>query len=437
MKINLIIAILIVFLYNCNEDKISYSKKNKTREKSMVEERKGAKENRKIRNIKEIPDLLNTLRNQVKIGANTKFFSNFYSKKDFDVLVSIEEIILKSSGFEFPNQEIFDEKIKSIFGKVIDSQSENSYLKISSLKENDKSSKYQYDYSNINSNVYIVDKKNFITSFLPLPYILDYQNIYRDIPFEEPPYIIDSMGEITMTLRWKDIEELPQQVNINQKVLISRNKYLFNDDSSQFSWLIKHDSRFMRSLVIDFGYTEDKKLLKWVIENTKLPNFYKHANDNDLEELGKLLWTKDYDGNVHINQNTLDVFKELSTPNKNLYIMYIAEYLANKLEHEKELNISLKAKIAAYLLYWGESFKYDKCYNYNQMFMGHFYRYKDDGRYEKEFKKNNYYGLHKFKEWYEASKREKNIFNHYDYYLEGVPQPIDYYLYSKNNKYVI
>lgn len=424
MKINLIIAILIVFLYNCNEDKISYSKKNKTREKSMVEERKGAKENRKIRNIKEIPDLLNTLRNQVKIGANTKFFSNFYSKKDFDVLVSIEEIILKSSGFEFPNQEIFDEKIKSIFGKVIDSQSENSYLKISSLKENDKSSKYQYNYSNINSNVYIVDKKNFITSFLPLPYILDYQNIYRDILFEEPPYIIDSTGEITMTLRWKDIEELPQQVSLNQKVLISRNKYLFNNDSSQFSWLIKHDSLFMRSLVIDFGYTEDKKLLKWVIENTKLTNFYKHANDNDLEELGKLLWTKDYDGNVHINQNTLDIFKELSTPNKNLYIIYIAEYLANKLEHEKELNISLKAKIAAYLLYWGESFKYDKCYNYNQMFMGHFYRYKDDGRYEKEFKKNNYYGLHKFKEWYEASKREKNIINHYDYYLETISQPI-------------
>ena len=410
-KLLLISTITLFAIMNCQEKKEVSLTNKKIEEKKM--------ETSKIKDV---------LIKQIKEGASSEYWGETYGKEDLDALVQIEDTILKNNGYKTPEIEDFNQKIKKIFGRIIDNQSENSYLKIDRYYKCDKDLEYYPTYMGFNY-IYVAKKHNFITQFEPLPVVLDYQKIYPEVSkYEENSYMIDTAdGEIEV-LMWKDVNNLPQKRYYNKQRLISRNKYLFTDDKSQFPWLITQDEFFMRSLVTDFGYTEDKKLLKWVIENTHLPFFYTYAKDDDLEELGKLLWTKDCNGEIRVHQNTLDLLKEMSTPDENLYIMYVAEYLTN-LEHlnaNKELSDAQKAKIAAHLMYWGEQYKYDKHYDYNQMFMGHFWHYMDDGTYDKEFKKNNYYGLPKFKEWYEAAKKEENIFEGYEDYLNDDPQPLNY-----------
>ncbi|MGM5629490.1 hypothetical protein O2K51_01210 [Apibacter raozihei] len=372
------------------------------------------------------------LSKQIETGNDQSYgcYSD-YGKEDLDALVSIEDTILKNNGYKTPEIDIFNQKIKTIFGRIIDNQSKNSYLKIYKNDKCDKGMDYQPFYTGLDY-IYVVKNNNFITVFYSLPSILDYQKIYPEIlKYEESPltYTYADGTEIKIS-RWKDYKDLPEKRRFNQQLLIFRNKYLFNDDQSQFAWLISNDEYFMRSLVTTFGYTEDKKLLKWVIENTNLPYFDKNAKTENLKDLSKLLWTKDCNGNIRVHQNTLDLIKELSTPDDNLYIKYIAEYISNYMVSfpfkEEELTIEQQAKIAAYILYWGEQYKYDKQYNYNQMFMTRFYNYNyQKDLYEKEFIKNNYYGLPKFKEWYEAAKKEKDYFNG-GKGMEDDPQPSDY-----------
>ena len=410
-KLLLISTITLFAIMNCQEKKEVSLTNKKIEEKKM--------ETSKIKDV---------LIKQIKEGASPEYWGETYGKEDLDALVQIEDTILKNNGYKTPEIEDFNQKIKKIFGRIIDNQSENSYLKIDRYYKCDKDLEYYPTYMGFNY-IYVAKKHNFITQFEPLPVVLDYQKIYPEVSkYEENSYMIDTAdGEIEV-LMWKDVNNLPQKRYYNKQRLISRNKYLFTDDKSQFPWLITQDEFFMRSLVTDFGYTEDKRLLKWALENTHLPFFHTYAKDDDLEELGKLLWTKDCNGEIRVHQNTLDLLKEISTPNENLYIMYVAEYLSN-IEHlnaNKELSDAQIAKIAAYLLTWGEQYKYDKHYDYNQMFMGYFWNFMDDGTYDKEFKKNNYYGLPKFKEWYEAAKKEENIFEGYENYLNDEPQPLDY-----------
>ena len=343
---------------------------------------------------------------QKRIESDELEFDDPYEMnyKDFIIESQLIYIGLKQNGYKDISKEKFLDKLKLIFNIDLNAtcirinKGDDYIVYYGSMMDGKKETlEYnQFDLPIITNNMFFVLNKHMYMNM----------NLLKDLIQINP----DNSYKI----------KLPQEI-------ISRNKYLFTDDKSQFPWLITHDEFFMRSLVTDFGYTEDKKLLKWAIENTHLPRFYTYAKKNDLEELGKLLWTKDCNGEIRVHQNTLDILKEMSTPDENLYIMYVAEYLTN-LEHlnaNKELSDAQKAKIAAHLLYWGEQYKYDVLYDYNQMFMGHFWHYMDDGTYDKEFKKNNYYGLPKFKEWYEAAKNEKDLFLD-DESIPDSPQPLDY-----------
>lgn len=343
-----------------------------------------------------------------------KEYDNIDSNKptDFKAIQWTNSEIFKAllkNGYKIPTSEEFQLKMQSIFGINM------------KIKQTCKWNNVGNEYIIIYGKQYIEDEKRGFNNELRSEY---FESVYTEnlLFFLDNHFMSFIISPVRIVNFSKDSThykvEIPQYV-------ISRNKYLFNDDKSQFSWLTTNDSEFMKSLVTYFGYTEDRKLLKWVFENIQLPYFSKYAKEDILNAFGKILWTKQCDGEINVHQNTLDLIKELSAPDNNLYIMYIAEYLSN-LDKYKDLNNSQKAKIAAYLLYWGEQYKYDKRYDFNQMFMGHFYYFMDDGTYEKEFIKNNYYGLPKFKEWYAVAKKEKNIFYDYETYLEDSPQPLDY-----------
>ena len=383
----------------------------------------------------------NILKDQLESGSSGLYEETAdgetynYKNKDLEVTIPILKEKLEISGFRFLNNEDFNSRIKVLFGRIINSNSDSKYLYLSPIDKCERVINFYRNKNTASANLpsyYIIKNINFITDLYALPELINYQKEYPNLAKIEDSikiHIVKDGNNVKLNL-WKNEKDLAKRRFINQQLLISRNKYLFNDDKSQFPWLIMHDEFFMRSLVTDFGYTEDKKLLKWALENTHLPFFYTYAKKNDLQELGKLLWTKDCNGEIRVHQNTLDLLKEMSTPDENLYIMYVAEYLSNYMVSsaikEEKLTIEQKAKIAAHLLYWGEQYKYDKHYDYNQMFMGYFWNFMDDGTYDKEFKKNNYYGLPKFKEWYEAAKKEENIFEGYENYLNDEPQPLDY-----------
>ena len=383
----------------------------------------------------------NILKDQLESGSSGLYEETAdgetynYKNKDLEVTIPILKEKLEISGFRFLNNEDFNSRIKVLFGRIINSNSDSKYLYLSPIDKCERIINFYRNKNTASANLpsyYIIKNINFITDLYALPELINYQKEYPNLAKIEDSikiHIVKDGNNVKLNL-WKNEKDLAKRRFINQQLLISRNKYLFNDDKSQFPWLVMHDEFFMRSLVTEFGYTEDKKLLKWVIENTDLPLFSKFAETKHLKELGKLLWTKDCNGEIRVHQNTLDLLKELSTPHDDLYIMYVAEYLSNYMASfaikEENLTIEQKAKIAAYLLYWGEQYKYDKHYDYNQMFMTRFYYYHFEREaYEKEFKKNNYYGLPKFKEWYEAAKKEKDYFNGEEG-MEDDPNPYDY-----------
>lgn len=210
-------------------------------------------------------------------------------------------------------------------------------------------------------------------------------------------------------------DSISYKVKIPQEI-ISRNKYLFNDDKSQFSWLTTNDHEFMRSLVTTFGYTEDKKLLNWVIKNTDL-DFYKLKSRGiqNYIEFGSLFWNKDCNGKLKLHSNTFKIFQELYKPNDDSDMRFLLDnikeylgYLFDENNYKDTLTEEDKINIGANLVYFAEQYKYNPEYKDSDRMMGRFrYFIVDDSK--GILKKNNYYNLPRFKEWWDKSEYDKDF----------------------------
>ncbi|PQL95931.1 hypothetical protein [Apibacter adventoris] len=354
-----------------------------------------------------------------------------FTNEELDISTYLGEKILDSNGYKIISNKEFYNKVETIFKRKLDSTSQNKYVYVNL---NDICNKTFLKYPNWEfQGFYIIKGRNFISRFYFVPEIIDYQKEYPKVAeIENTMSLTKKYDDDNISIeRWKDFEDLAQNRRFNQQLLISRNKYLFNDDKSQFAWLINNDEDFMQSLVTTFGYTEDKKLLKWAFEKQGF-KYQKYPPDEILENYGNFLWTKQCNGEIKLHPNTLNLIKELVKPSSKYgneeYILYLAEYINYLVNNEKEteLNLQQKAKIAAYLLAFGEQYKYNKEYGYNQMFLGKFIFYQDpDKKYKKEFEKNNYYNLPNLKKWYQQAEQEKDMFEN-DQTLADDPQPKDY-----------
>lgn len=358
-----------------------------------------------------------------------------FSPDELDAATQSVKDILRANGYKAPAKDVFAAKVKAIFGRVIDFSSDKKYLYVNNFDNCDKEMVYLPNDGTDVNGAYIVKDGGFITDFYYLPEIIDYQKKYPEAFTEEGTLPVTSKNERNETVKvalWKDKPGLMESRKKNVQLLVARNSYLFNDSKAHYKWLTLHDSFFMESLVTTFGYTDDVELLKWVIEKN-FPATYNALPDNAVyTKIAPLLYTKKCDGGIDVHQNTLKVFKELSTPKNNKYIMYVAEYLQHGLclgcdkdAVKHDLTFAQEAKVGAYLLEFGEQFKYDKAYSYKQMFLGNFYYYTDyDKKYINEFKKNNFYGLPKLKEWYDAAAKEPDMFKNNDF--DDNPQPQNY-----------
>ncbi|TWP22619.1 hypothetical protein ETU10_10545, partial [Apibacter muscae] len=167
-----------------------------------------------------------------------------YSEIDLQLAFQIINEGLKQNGFKNIPSDEFIFKLKNVF-------------KFS--EKNNLNCNYNWYYSNITNKNYILYGLSYKidNTFIPAytnEFIFNTKNYFFnkkkhyfiELPFLEELIQIDSNNSYKI--------RLPQY-------MISRNKYLFNDDKSQFAWLINNDSFFMENLVTNFGYTEDKKLL--------------------------------------------------------------------------------------------------------------------------------------------------------------------------------
>lgn len=154
---------------------------------------------------------------------------------------------------------------------------------------------------------------------------------------------------------------------------------------------------------MNFGYTKDKNLLKWVMENIKLTI---NPQENNADKFGKLLWHKDCSGILKIHNEAFELMHENNKKELPKYEDDVLEYIFYLNDEKSKLNIELtlaeRARISAYCLHFMQKETND-IYRY----IGKFAKYRDqDNSFSKEFEKNNYYDIPNFKQEWEEAKKE-------------------------------
>lgn len=320
------------------------------------------------------------------------------TSKDFEAVSIISQDILEKNGYEFYD---IREKVLSIFN--IESNNNHKTILVEGFCRNEPL--YQLDFEGVLSSnlpIQINFKNNFLIETLFIPELIDYHKAFPEIALLESS-LKTEFNNYKLIL-WKDAPALAERRNFNAQLLVNRNLYLFNDDKSKLPWLLKNDELFMKSLVLTFGWEGDDKLLKWVIKETPL-NFNREFNN--AKDFGRLLYNKDCSGNLKINKRVFELMAEENINNHRKYLMdFIYLYLASNLyQDDIELTFPELAKITAYSLNFisNNLEKEQDIYNYQGLFAE---KSDYDNRYDKEFKKNNFYGIPGFKEKWEEAKIE-------------------------------
>ena len=373
-------------------------------------------------------DVEQVLEEQLKKGQSGLYNESFdiatykYSEKDLNAIIPILKNELRSSGFVFIDTEIFNDKIKTIFGRIIDNKLPSKYLYLSIEDKCQKNIEFYTNTHTIEINpfsYYIVKRENFLTELYAIPQIINYRKLYPEIAKSEDlmnkKYINENGDEIILS-KWRESEESSEpEYNLknvrkkNLQTLVARNMYLFNDSKAHFRWLVLNDGYFMESLVKKFGWTKDEKLLKWAIEKTPF-------NEKKPQDYGSLFWVKQCDGKVKLHTDTFKLLQKLYLPNdrsENRYILHniknYIEYLGD-IEQSKSENLSAvdRVKILANMTYFAEQYKYDKDYNNYLRMMGRLRLFLNEND-RKILKENNYFGLPKFKEWWDNADYDEYV----------------------------
>lgn len=213
------------------------------------------------------------LYNQIKSGQSALYENSFdietylFKSSDLELTIPILMFELKKSGYIRPSKEDFKSKVREIFGRTIDYKIQSKYLYVNFNDFKDRKIKY---YRNDNSieihpfSIFVFKEQMFISQLYALPEIFNYKEKYPEIlEFEKKMETnkLNKLGESIFIYRWMDDEELDFQKNL--KILVARNKYLFNNDLSQLDYLLENDSDFMEALIRTYNYCNDRKHKIW------------------------------------------------------------------------------------------------------------------------------------------------------------------------------
>lgn len=361
--------------------------------------------------------------NQYNKEAGVEIMKKSFAIEELDTEVRTVAKILKDNGYKTISNDAFNQKIRTIFGRIIIPNSDKKYLYLNYFDTCSRDLILEPNNFIDYNGTYIIKDQKFIADFYYLPEILDYHTQYPNIANKEkelPKEYIYNKEKYNIE-QWRDLENRSDEYDLkvkrkhNIQTIIARNMYLFNDNKAQYKWLILNDQYFMEGLVKTYGYTQDTDLLKWVIEKTKF-------DKNNPTDFGKLFWTKDCDGTARLHANTSKVLQKLYLPNdasENRFtlnnIKQYLEYLGNNGNTEsKILTEADRVKIMANLAYFAEQYKYNPSYDSHSKIMGRlrfFLNQKDIDILEK----NNYFSLPKFKEWWDNADYDEYFVEECEY----------------------
>ena len=183
-----------------------------------------AKEDEEIKKLFKIPENKKILEKQIHSGSRGEEGSfKKYTKKDLELLLQIEKIILKNRKYK-PSKEKMEKnlqmlfKIQTHYEKCYSSDNYDMYESIGNVENNCKESVdnkrlkvYSPRETHESIRIFVSKKENIITQFVSLPYVIDYLEIDPELSkLEEWERKIpsDNGMEMVDVERWKDKENL-------------------------------------------------------------------------------------------------------------------------------------------------------------------------------------------------------------------------------------
>jgi hypothetical protein len=284
----------------------------------------------------------NVLEKQVKEGANqyndeagVEIPKEAFTIEELDASVITVDKILKARGFKPLETDSFNQRVRNIFGRIIDVNSGTKYLYVNFHDKCDKkmclNPNNRVDYKGI----YIVKDKKIISDFYYLPQLIDYRKEYPQIAKIEETIITnykDSDGNKIDIEKWVDLEKnednaynLTQNRNKSIQTIVSRNKYLFNDSKADLAWLLQNDKDFLEDLLVVFGYDKEDKINEMVL-NDRIKG-YSEQIPIATYKIGDLFFTKDCNGKLIIRKGLLDYVRRKTTAIDNRYIYALSTYM--------------------------------------------------------------------------------------------------------------
>lgn len=374
------------------------------------------------------------LEKQLAEGANTYNTYHELQKEPFTTddlkafAFEAKNILWNNGHLEWENEH-FAQTIKEIFGASIPTDSSASYTYINLLNPCLRKTIYRKNDGINHNGIFIITPENFISDFYYLPEIMDYRMEHPELAEKEtvlPDHHIDTVKGTKVSIeKWMDLENrndeysLSKQRTHNRMLILYRNRFLFGRDASVLEWLVQHDATFMKSLVKRFGWTNNEKLLYWVITVTPFDNRWP-------DDFGSLFWFKDCTGNVTIHTNTFKLLqRHYSEDAEHEFrdvldnISGYLDYMMDRGDTYPDITREQQVEILANMVYFAEQYKYKKLANgrpWSQLRMMGRLRYylslEGNERYSTILEARNYFGLPKFKEWWDAADYD-------EYYMDG------------------
>ncbi|WP_454047063.1 hypothetical protein [Chryseobacterium sp. Marseille-Q8038] len=254
--------------------------------------------------------------------------------------------VLLSNGFKELSITEFNDKIKAVFGRIIDNSSSNPFLYVNYFDKCDRSFVTYRNNSVDYEGGYIDKKRKLFTDFYYLPEIIDYQKEYPTLNNVESDKITrKSSSQVEVEIpHWKDVINLKEQRKVNIQRLIARNMYLFNNNNTYIIWLVTHDKNFIKLLVKNFGYDKEPKFNEMIINE--------YIQSKDQYKIGELVFAKNCNKELEVRdgilQSLTDAYQKSSNP-KDLF--GLMEFGSKLLETDEYNNYSEneKIKMVAYL----------------------------------------------------------------------------------------
>jgi len=267
-----------------------------------------------------------------------------FETQELEATAKVASELLRSKGYVYLSNGDFNQKIKTIFGRIINPNSHSNFLYVNFF---DKCDRVQVMYHNngIDYEGLFIDKQTkIITDFYYIPELVDYQKDYVQLNDIEKVRItrkssIDNLDIIIP--HWKDISNLKEIRKKNIKTILARNLYLFNDNKSYVNWLTDNDQRFVKLLVKNFGYTKEPKF------NALTMSDYLN-NGQSSSDIGDIIFVKNCKGDLEIRTELLKYIKEHTKSDENR-LLNALENFGYALKDNTNFTSDEKYKILAYI----------------------------------------------------------------------------------------